>query len=55
MAIGTIIGIANPDVSVLHIDGWRLGRIGMGTNAAIAVSPNRHALTTQPFSLRAGY
>ena len=42
----TIIGIGNPDVPFIHLDGRRLGRIRIGGYLAIPISPGRHKLTT---------
>ncbi|MCL4767623.1 MAG: DUF2846 domain-containing protein [Hyphomicrobiaceae bacterium] len=42
----TIIGIINPDVPFIHIDGKRLTRIRIGGYLRIAVPPGRHQLTT---------
>jgi hypothetical protein len=42
----SLIGIANFDVSFLHVDGRRLARISMGGFLPIAVSPGQHTLTT---------
>ena len=42
----SLIGIANFDVSFLHVDGRRLTRISMGGFIPIAVSPGQHTLTT---------
>jgi hypothetical protein len=42
----SIIGIANFDVSFLHVDGRRLTRISMGGYIPIPVSPGQHKLIT---------
>jgi len=42
----TIIGIGNPDVPFIHLDGRRLGRIRIGGYLAVPISPGRHKLTT---------
>jgi Protein of unknown function (DUF2846) len=42
----TILGIGNPDVPFIHLDGRRLGRIRIGGYLAIPISPGRHKLTT---------
>ncbi|HEY2135314.1 MAG TPA: hypothetical protein VGH49_05465, partial [Xanthobacteraceae bacterium] len=41
----TLIGIANPDVSIVHLDGRRLTRIRIGGSLAVPVSPGQHTLT----------
>ena len=42
----SIIGIANFDVSFLHVDGRRATRISMGGYIPITVSPGQHKLIT---------
>jgi uncharacterized membrane protein YqiK len=42
----TVIGIANADVSILHLDGQRMARIRIGGYLAIPVSPGQHRLST---------
>ena len=42
----SIIGIANFDVSFLHVDGRRVTRISMGGYIPITVSPGQHKLMT---------
>jgi hypothetical protein len=42
----TMIGIANPDVPIVHLDGRRLTRIRIGGHLAISVTPGRHKLAT---------
>jgi hypothetical protein len=42
----SIIGIANFDVSFLHVDGRRVTRISMGSYIPITVSPGQHKLIT---------
>jgi Protein of unknown function (DUF2846) len=42
----TLLGIGNPDVPFIHLDGRRLGRIRIGGYLAIPISPGRHKLTT---------
>lgn len=42
----TLIGIANFDVPIIHLDKQRLGRIRIGGYLAIPVSPGQHTLTT---------
>ena len=42
---GTIVGIANADVSFLHLDGQRLTRIRIGGYLPIPVSKGKHKLT----------
>jgi hypothetical protein len=42
----TLIGIANPDVPIMHLDGQRLTRIRIGGYLAVLISQGRHRLTT---------
>jgi Protein of unknown function (DUF2846) len=42
----TLIGIANPDVPIIHLDGRRLTRIRIGGYFVIPISTGRHKLTT---------
>jgi hypothetical protein len=42
----TILGIGNPDVPFIHLDGRRLGRIRIGGYLAVPIAPGRHKLTT---------
>ncbi len=42
----TLIGIANADVPIMHLDGQRLTRIRIGGYLSIPVLPGRHKLTT---------
>jgi hypothetical protein len=42
----TLIGIANFDVPIMHLDGRRLTRIRIGGYLVIPVSPGVHKLTT---------
>jgi uncharacterized protein DUF2846 len=42
----TLIGIANMDVPIMHLDKHRLARIRIGGYLAVPVSPGQHTLTT---------
>ena len=42
----TFVGSANSDVSFLHIDGKPVGRINIGGNRVISVTPGEHKLRT---------
>jgi hypothetical protein len=42
----TLIGIANMDVPIMHLDRRRLTRIRIGGYLAVPVPPGRHTLTT---------
>jgi Protein of unknown function (DUF2846) len=42
----TFIGIANPDVPIIHLDGQRLTRIRIGGYVIVPVSAGQHKLTT---------
>ena len=42
----TLIGIANLDVPIMHLDGKRLTRIRIGGNLHIPISAGKHTLTT---------
>ena len=42
----TLIGIANPDVPIMHLDGQRLTRIRIGGYLDIPISAGKHKLTT---------
>jgi hypothetical protein len=42
----TVIGIANSDVPIIHLDGQRLTRIRIGGYLALPVSTGQHKLTT---------
>jgi hypothetical protein len=42
----TIIGSANADVPIIHLDGRRLTRIRIGGHLVVSVSLGRHKLTT---------
>lgn len=42
----TLIGIANADVPIMHLDGQRLTRIRIGGYFNVPISPGRHKLTT---------
>ena len=42
----TLVGIANMDVPIIHLDGRRLGRIRIGGYYVIPVAPGQHRLTT---------
>jgi Protein of unknown function (DUF2846) len=42
----TMLGIANPDVPIMHLDGRRLTRIRIGGYLAIPITPGRHKLVT---------
>jgi hypothetical protein len=40
------VGIANADVTFLHLDGQRIGRIRMGGFISVPISPGQHSLKT---------
>jgi hypothetical protein len=42
----TLVGIGNPEVAFLHLDGRRLARIRIGGYLAVPVSPGQHKVTT---------
>jgi hypothetical protein len=42
----TFIGIGNPDVAFLHLDGRRVARIRIGGYVAVPISPGQHKVTT---------
>ena len=42
----TVIGIGNPDVSFIHLDGKPLTRLRIGGYLAVPVTPGRHKITT---------
>jgi hypothetical protein len=42
----TLIGIANPDVPIMHLDGQRLTRIRIGGYLNIPISAGKHKLAT---------
>jgi hypothetical protein len=42
----TLLGVANPDVPIMHLDGRRLTRIRIGGYVALPISPGRHKLVT---------
>jgi hypothetical protein len=42
----TLIGIANMDVPIIHLDGRALGRIRIGGYFALPIAPGQHRLTT---------
>jgi Protein of unknown function (DUF2846) len=42
----TVIGIANADVPIMHLDGQRLTRIRIGGYLNIPISASKHTLTT---------
>lgn len=42
----TIIGMANADVSIIHLDGRRLARMRIGGSIVVPISPGQHKLTT---------
>jgi hypothetical protein len=41
----TFVGIGNPDVAFLHLDGRRIARIRIGGYVAVPVSPGQHKVT----------
>jgi hypothetical protein len=41
-----MVGIGNPDVAFLHLDGRRLARIRIGGYLAVPISPGQHKVTT---------
>jgi hypothetical protein len=42
----TIVGVANADVSFIHLDGQRLTQIRIGGYVAVPISAGKHKLTT---------
>jgi predicted small lipoprotein YifL len=42
----TLIGIANADVSIMHLDGRRITRMRIAGHIAFPVTPGKHRLTT---------
>ena len=42
----SLIGIANADVSIMHLDGRRITRIRIGGHIAFPATPGKHRLTT---------
>jgi hypothetical protein len=42
----TVVGIGNPDVAFLHLDGRPLTRIRIGGYLAVPISPGQHKATT---------
>jgi Protein of unknown function (DUF2846) len=42
----TLIGVANPDVPIMHLDGKRLTRIRIGGYLNVPISAGRHKLAT---------
>jgi hypothetical protein len=42
----TMVGIGNPEVAFLHLDGRRVARIRIGGYVAVPISPGHHKVTT---------